>query len=76
VRSDFSREGEYVDFRHTLYFPDATLVSDSRLRFASEARIRDLLIGAGFEIKATYGDWRGGELRADSEEMIFVAERR
>ncbi|MFN3237027.1 MAG: class I SAM-dependent methyltransferase [Pseudomonadales bacterium] len=76
VRSDFSREGEYVDFRHTFYFPDATLVSDSRLRFASEARIRALLSGAGFEIKATYGDWRGGELRADSEEMIFVAERR
>ncbi len=76
IRSGFEREGEYVSFRHTFYFRDEVLVSDSKLRFASRQYLEELLEGARFEIQAVYGDWQGNSFTADSKEMIFVASKR
>lgn len=73
VRSGFVREGEYVSFRHTFFFSDGELISDSKLRFASLEHIRALLEKNGFEVLELYGDWRGGAFQSSSKEMIFVA---
>ncbi len=75
VRSGFSRQGEYVKFKHTFTFSDTTLVSESELRFASVQRIEKLMASAGFRLLKLYGDWRGSEFSSRCEEMIFVAEK-
>lgn len=73
IRSNYSRQGEYVSFRHSFYFHDGVLVSDSTLRFASCDKIRSLIQAAGLELKTIYGDWQGSPFQPESEEMIFVA---
>ena len=73
VRSSFLSDGEYVNFRHPFEFNDETLVSDSRLRFASQQRIRHILEEVGFDVATFFGDWQSKEFEAGDREMTFVA---
>ncbi|MGH6999873.1 MAG: hypothetical protein ACREEO_16885, partial [Phenylobacterium sp.] len=50
-----------------------TLTSRGVLRFPRQARIETLLRQAGFTTVDWLGDWDGGPMRDDSEEIIAVA---
>jgi hypothetical protein len=47
-----------------------------RLHCVFRFEMHHLLARAGLEIEAVYGDFLGGELRDDSEQMVWVAHRR
>lgn len=51
------------------------LVSKNTLIYRSKDELIADLTDAGFSIKQIYGDWNGGELTDDSEEMIFLAQK-
>lgn len=51
------------------------IVASSSLRFRERTEIEADLAAAGFVVRAVYGDWVRGALRATSDEMIFIARR-
>ncbi len=75
-RSNLTRERDRVTFSHSYQFPDATLRSESTLRFLSRAEIEERLEAAGFCVDSVLGDWDGSAFEVErSLEMIFVARR-
>ncbi len=70
------QSGEFLTFEHVYVFPDEELRSQSTLRFASRARIEELLLLCGYTVREMFGNWdRRPFSSASSPEMIFVAER-
>jgi SAM-dependent methyltransferase len=51
------------------------LTSAVKLRFRSEANLRQSIVAAGFEVRRLYGDWERGPVTATSPELILVARR-
>lgn len=71
-----SPDKEFIHFAWDYVFTDATLTSESRLRFLTHERIIALASSAGLELSALYGDWHEGEFDAKtSAEMIFKFKR-
>lgn len=68
-------DGETVSFTHTFTgaHPSLPQVSRSTLRFLDEAGVETLLNEAGLIIEERYGDFVGGALTAQSEEIVIVA---
>lgn len=65
--------------RYRWLAPDGRQVETSKhiaLRYVFPQEIEALLHYNGFSIRATYGDWQGNPLAADSPEMIFVCQPR
>jgi SAM-dependent methyltransferase len=50
-------------------------VSEGTLRFVSPATLTQFLNNAGFAIETQFGDWDGGPLTADGDEIVTVARR-
>ncbi len=70
------RDGEFITFHQHFAFPDRTLTSTSRLRFAPRATIERLIEDSGLRIDALYGDWHEGPFDpVISDEMVFVLGR-
>jgi SAM-dependent methyltransferase len=64
--------GDRLTFEQRYSFGGHTLVSRSRLRFASRDEIERLVARAGLTVDALYGDWKRGPFDASSsDEMIF-----
>lgn len=68
-------EGELVTFDavFTLLETEEKRISQSTLRFASHAKILQLLTQAGFSQIETLGWWDGGTFQPDSREIIVTA---
>jgi SAM-dependent methyltransferase len=70
------RTADVVSYSQHYRFSDGTeLRSDSSLRFWSEARWRDSVVGAGFAVERVHGGWRGQPVGAGDGELIIVARR-
>lgn len=70
-----SHDDEFISFRTTYRFPDATLTTSSTLRFPSREHVEDLLTRSGLAITTVFGDWDHRPFdRAHSREMIFIAD--
>lgn len=62
-----------LTFKQHFIFPDRTLTSTSRLRFATRETIEASIAAAGMEVDALYGDWQHSPFDPKtSEEMVFV----
>jgi SAM-dependent methyltransferase len=68
-----SVEGERVAFDSFYRIGDEVLASQATLRFAGQELIDKLLRQAGFETMTWAGDWTGGPVQQDSQELIVVA---
>ena len=55
-----------------LVSPEQTRAFRLQYRLYSEAELRDLLVAAGFVVEATFADYQGNGLTADSPFMLFV----
>lgn len=74
VRSELSWEGGNVRFHHDFHFTDASLRSESVLRFLTQSDLNEHLKQAGLAVEAIFGDWSGGEFDSKTSlEMILVA---
>jgi 2-polyprenyl-3-methyl-5-hydroxy-6-metoxy-1,4-benzoquinol methylase len=68
-------DADRITFETRYAFPDATLTSETTLRFAAHATIANLLRAHGLHVRATFGDRNRASFDpATSEEMIFLAE--
>ena len=62
---------DIVSYSHHYSFPDgAKARSDSSLRFWSEPRLRQSVVGAGFVLERVEGGWRGEPVGAGDGELI------
>ena len=52
------------------------LTDEGALRFRTEEELRASLVGAGFGVRAVYGDWMRGPVTDTTTELIVVAEAR
>lgn len=52
------------------------LTDEGALRFRTEEDLRATLVGAGFGVRAVYGDWMRGPVTDTTTELIVVAEAR
>ncbi|MCU1395146.1 MAG: class SAM-dependent methyltransferase [Ilumatobacteraceae bacterium] len=69
-------EGVVVDFTyHHRHTDGIELVSESTLRFRSEAEVRASLEAAGFVVDHIVGGWNGEPVGAGDGELLVIARR-
>jgi 2-polyprenyl-3-methyl-5-hydroxy-6-metoxy-1,4-benzoquinol methylase len=67
--------GEFISFETSYRLPDATLSTNSTLRFPTPEHVQSLIKRTGLTVQDVFGDWSGGPFEPKrSREMIFVAE--
>ena len=69
------KEGEFISFLTSYCFADATLTTNSTLRFPLREHVEALLTRSGLAVREVFGDWDAGPFEvAHSREIIFIAE--
>jgi len=68
-------DGEFISFKTSYRFADATLTTSSTLRFPRREHVEGLIAQAGLVVCELFGDWGAGPFEsASSREIIFVAQ--
>jgi len=69
-------DGEFISLQTSYRFAQATLTTNSTLRFASQEHLEALITRTGLAVRDLFGDWEAGAFdTARSREIICVAER-
>src|SRR5580704_15573339 len=68
-------DGEFISFQTTYRLPQATLTTNSPLRFPSREHVEAMIARSGLAVRNVFGDWDAGPFDpARSREIIFIAE--
>ncbi|MEP1932305.1 MAG: class I SAM-dependent methyltransferase [Roseibium sp.] len=71
-----SYANQILEFDQKYVFEDESIVSKSRLRFASCEDLQGMLRAAGFHVDELYGAWDRSAFTGTSREMVFLARHR
>ncbi|MEP3046958.1 MAG: class I SAM-dependent methyltransferase [Roseibium sp.] len=66
-------EDQILEFDQEYVFEDESIVSNSRLRFASCTDLQDMLWATGFRVDEIFGDWDKSTFTNTSREIIILA---
>ena len=70
-----SVDGEFISFQTSYRLSDATMSTNSTLRFPSREHVESLISRSGLRVRNVFGDWNACPFECGrSREMIFIAE--